>query len=79
MNTDWSGFTNYFKFIADFIKSFVHYVDFIIGWFRNTFGYFTEMAMWFQQFGEQVQFYSFSIMINISLIFLLLKFVRWGK
>ena len=79
MSTDWSGFTNYFQFIADFIKSFVRYCDFIIGWFKGTFGYFSECFQWFTQFTGAAQFNLFSTMISISLIFLLLKFVRWGK
>ena len=80
MHTDWSGFTNFFDFIAEFIQSVSDYIDHLIDWFAQTFGYMGDLFDWFRHVGNGFSsFQMFQSMIMISLCFLLLKFVRWGK
>ena len=80
MNTDWSGFTNFFDFIAEFIQSVSDYINNIIDFFAQTFGYMGDIFAWFRNVGNGFSSFSmFQLMITISMCFLLLKFVRWGK
>lgn len=80
MNTDWSGFTNFFDFIAAFIQSVSDFINYIIDMFAQTFGYMGDIFDWFRHVGNGFSsFQMFQLMISISLCFLLLKFVRWGK
>lgn len=80
MTTDWSGFTNFFDFIATAAKSFANYINNLIDYFSKTFGYMSSCFDWFKSLNTHFASYEmFQLMIYLSMFFLLLKFVRWGK